>query len=103
MAVKRSRHGSRRFLTTVHKPQGLIIQPRVQRVGPDHFAVGQLHVNDNRLSPQTATPQKPLRSAGRGYSKRQARPSKGDRPPRAHVGQSRPRHVFTPHSLHRLS
>jgi hypothetical protein len=29
---------SRRFVTTLHKPQG-VIQPRVQRVGPEHFGI----------------------------------------------------------------
>lgn len=36
MAAKRSR--GRRFVTTAHKPHG-IIQPRVQRVGPEHFGI----------------------------------------------------------------
>jgi transposase len=38
MAAKCSRRGRRRFVTTVHKPQG-VIQPRVQRVGPEHFGI----------------------------------------------------------------
>lgn len=39
MAAKRSRNrGGRRFVTTVHKPHG-VVQPRVQRVGPEHFGI----------------------------------------------------------------
>lgn len=45
MATKRVRgrrsrrgHGSRRFVTTLHKSQG-VIQPRVERVGPEHFGI----------------------------------------------------------------
>ena len=38
MATKRSRSRSRRFVTTVHKPHG-IIQPRVQQIGPEHFGI----------------------------------------------------------------
>jgi transposase len=39
MAGKRSRSGGgRRFVTTVHKAHG-VIQPRVQRVGPEHFGI----------------------------------------------------------------
>jgi transposase len=39
MAAKRSRsRGGRRFVATVHKPHG-IIQPRVQRAGPEHFGI----------------------------------------------------------------
>lgn len=36
MAARRTR--GRRFVTTAHKPHG-VIQPRVQRVGPEHFGV----------------------------------------------------------------
>jgi hypothetical protein len=36
MAGRRSR--GRRFVTTAHKPHG-VIQPRVQRVGPEHFGI----------------------------------------------------------------
>ncbi len=36
MAVRRTR--GRRFVTTAHKPHG-VIQPRVQRAGPEHFGV----------------------------------------------------------------
>jgi len=35
--AKRSR-GGKRFVTTMHKPDG-VIQPRVQRVGPEHFGI----------------------------------------------------------------
>jgi transposase len=38
MAAKRSRSRGRRFVTTVHKPDG-VIQTRVQRVGPEHFGI----------------------------------------------------------------
>jgi transposase len=39
MVSKRSRsRGGRRFVVTVHKPHG-IIQPRVQRAGPEHFGI----------------------------------------------------------------
>ena len=39
MAAMRRRSGrGRRFVTTVHKPHG-VIQPRVQRVGPEHFGI----------------------------------------------------------------
>jgi transposase len=42
MRATRSRNqrsrGGRRFVTTVHKPGG-VIQPRVQRVGPEHFGI----------------------------------------------------------------
>ncbi len=39
IVAKRSRsRGGRRFVTTVHKPHG-VIQPRVQRVGPEHFGI----------------------------------------------------------------
>jgi hypothetical protein len=39
MAAKRSRsRGGRRFVATVHKSHG-VIQPRVQRVGPEHFDI----------------------------------------------------------------
>jgi hypothetical protein len=39
MAVKRSRRrGGRRFVVNVHKPHG-VIQPRVQKVGPEHFGI----------------------------------------------------------------
>jgi transposase len=39
MAAKRSRsRGGRRFVATVHKSHG-VIQPRVQRVGPEHFGI----------------------------------------------------------------
>jgi transposase len=39
MAAKRSRsQGGRRFVVTMHKPHG-VIQPRVQKVGPEHFGV----------------------------------------------------------------
>jgi len=36
MAGRRSR--GRRFVTTAHKPHG-VIRPRVQRVGPEHFGI----------------------------------------------------------------
>jgi hypothetical protein len=36
MAGRRSR--GRRFVTTAHKPRGLI-QPRVRRVGPEYFGI----------------------------------------------------------------
>ena len=35
---KRWRSRSRRFITTVHKPHG-IIKPRVQQVGPERFGI----------------------------------------------------------------
>jgi hypothetical protein len=39
MATKQSRsRGGRRFVVDVHKPQG-VIQPRVQKVGPEHFGI----------------------------------------------------------------
>jgi transposase len=38
MASKHSRSRGRRFVTTVHKPHG-VIQPRVQQVGPEHFGI----------------------------------------------------------------
>ena len=39
MAAKRSRsRGGRRFVVNVHKPHG-VIQPRVQRAGPEHFGI----------------------------------------------------------------
>ena len=42
MSATRSRsqrgRGGRRFVTAVHKPGG-VIQPRVQRVGPEHFGI----------------------------------------------------------------
>ncbi len=39
MAAKRSRsQGGRRFVVNVHKPNG-VIQPRVQKVGPEHFGI----------------------------------------------------------------
>ena len=38
MAANRSRGRSRRFITTVHKPHG-IIQSRVQKVGPERFGI----------------------------------------------------------------
>src|SRR5262245_23981904 len=39
MATQRSRtRGRRRFVVTIHKPHG-VIQPRVQRVGPEHFGI----------------------------------------------------------------
>src|SRR4249920_2577096 len=39
MATKQSRsRGGRRFVVNVHKPHG-VIQPRVQKVGPEHFGI----------------------------------------------------------------
>jgi hypothetical protein len=39
MAAKRSRsRDGRRFVVNVHKPHG-VIQPRVQKVGPEHFGI----------------------------------------------------------------
>ena len=39
MATKRARsRGGRRFEINVHKPHG-VIQPRVQKVGPEHFGI----------------------------------------------------------------
>ena len=39
MAGKGSRsHGGRRFVVGIHKPHG-VIQPRVQKVGPEHFGI----------------------------------------------------------------
>jgi transposase len=39
MVAKRSRsRGGRRFVVNVHKPHG-VIQPRVQKVGPEHFGI----------------------------------------------------------------
>jgi len=37
-SLKGRSRGGKRFVTTVHKPQG-VIQPRVQRVGPEHFGI----------------------------------------------------------------
>jgi hypothetical protein len=42
MATKRARsRGGRRFEINVHKPHG-VIQPRVQKVGPEHFGIASL-------------------------------------------------------------
>jgi transposase len=42
MATKHARsRGGRRFEINVHKPHG-VIQPRVQKVGPEHFGIASL-------------------------------------------------------------
>ena len=70
--------------------------PRTRGGAKQLYGVDQRHHRDSRLSPPGGDAQKPLRSAGLGYSKRQARPPKGDRSHREHAGESNPRREVHP-------
>ena len=49
MATKHARsRGGRRFEINVHKPHG-VIQPRVQKVGPEHFGIASIDCAKARL------------------------------------------------------